>query len=389
MSKIKYLTLILICIPVILFAQKAEEQVSFARITKPHTYYVEQAELWWHEVENDKTSEDNWYNYFRACRNAHGTADWSSDFIKESPYLKTGDSILSLIKQHIPNTFTHYYLSYLKNGIGTGNGEDILKAYEMNPDFEGIHSSVVSYAESSLDRTLRKQVNKEWHKTNYLSSQLMTYAYNALMSLDSNAVIFVQHDNDTYPMWMLQDALGIRSDVTVISIDFLLLDAYRISTYKALNVPELSLGTIDLDEYHSNWRKVLTHVLKNHKADYPVYLSMTVAAELYEGFEQQLYVSGLAFRFSKNKLDTSLINKKLYEEKFMLDYLSQTLSYDMNQTNVDYQNLNYLNCFENVYKQYKSLDRHDDAKKIKDLSLTLVNRLNRKEYTDWVNSTFN
>lgn len=393
MPKNLQLTLVLLCMPVILLAQKAEQkaekQISFARESKPHSYYVSQAELWWKEVEKNKHSEDNWYNYFRACRNAHGSADWSSDFINESPYLKTADSIMSLIDQNIPNTFTYYYLSYLKNGIGVGNGEDILKAYEMNPDFEGIHSSVISYAESSLDRALRKRVNKDWHKTNYLSGQLLVYAYNVLMSLDSNAVVFVQHDNDTYPLWMLQDALSIRTDVTVISIDFLLLEDYRKKIYSQLDVAELDLGEVDLDEYHSNWRKVLTHVLKDYKSNDPVYLSMTVAGELYKGFEKQLYPSGLAFRFSTNEFNPDVINKKLYEDTFMLDYLHQNLSYDVNQTNVDYQNLNYLNCFENVYKQYKSQGQNDDAKKVKDLSLLLVGRLGRKEYTDWVNSTFN
>lgn len=383
------LTFIVLSAPLMLFAQKAEKQISFARESKPHTYYVQQAELWWKEVEKNRKSEDNWYNYFRACRNAHGTADWSSNFINESPYLKTADDIMVQMEQHIPGTFTWYYLSYLKNGIGTSNGDDILKAYEMNPHFEGVHSSVISYAESILDRDLRERVNKDWHKTNYVSSQLLVYAYNMLMSLDSNAIVFVQHDNDTYPVWMLQDALGIRQDVTVISIDFMLLENYREKTYQQLNVSELDLGEVDLDEYHSNWRKVLTHVLKNYKSNNPVYLGMTVAGELYEGFEKQLFPSGLAFRYSAENINIDAVNRKLYEDTFMLDYLYKNLVYDENQTNVDYQNLNYLNCFENVYKQYKNQGQNAAADKVKELSLLLVGRFDKQEYTDWVNSTFN
>ncbi len=54
----------------------AEPQISFANESKPHSYYVKQAELWWKEIEKDKTSETSWYNYYRACRNAQGTANW-------------------------------------------------------------------------------------------------------------------------------------------------------------------------------------------------------------------------------------------------------------------------------------------------------------------------
>jgi len=154
---ISILVLLLVISPGVIFGQKAERQISFARESKPHSYYVRQAELWWNEIQKDSSSEHNWYNYFRACRNAHGTADWRSDFINESPYLRTGDSIIVLIGKHIPNSFSFYYLSYLNQGIGTDNNQNLLKAYSMNPDFEGIHSSVISYAESALDTALRKK----------------------------------------------------------------------------------------------------------------------------------------------------------------------------------------------------------------------------------------
>jgi len=371
-----------------LHAQKPEKQISFAAQSKPHSYYVQQAELWWGEVEKNKQSEEAWYNYFRASRNAHGTADWRSDFIKESPYLRTGDSILAMIGRHIPGTFTHNYLTYLNQGIGTDNSEHLLIAYRMNPDFEGIHSSVVTLAESRLDMALRKKVNSEWHNTAYLSPQLLTYAYNVLQSLDTAAVLFTQHDNDTYPLWMLQDALGIRDDVRVINIDFLLLEDYRKQIYRQLDVPELKLGEIDLDEYHSNWRKVLTHVLAAYAAKRPVYLGMTVAGELYKDFEKSLHPTGLAYKFSKEPMDVSAINRRLYEDTFLLDYLRHMLSPDRNQANVNWQNINYLTCFKDVYRQYISEKKSDEARALKELSLLIAGRVERKEYVEWVEKEF-
>ncbi len=47
----------LLLIPVFIFGQKPENQISFAQESKPHSYYVEQAELWWEEIEKDKTNE--------------------------------------------------------------------------------------------------------------------------------------------------------------------------------------------------------------------------------------------------------------------------------------------------------------------------------------------
>ncbi len=80
--------ILLLFLPSSINAQLPERQISFAKESKTHEYYVKQSELWWKEIEKDKSSEENWYNYFRACRNAQGTANWRDDFVKESPYLK-------------------------------------------------------------------------------------------------------------------------------------------------------------------------------------------------------------------------------------------------------------------------------------------------------------
>ncbi|PKL85592.1 MAG: hypothetical protein CVV22_06715 [Ignavibacteriae bacterium HGW-Ignavibacteriae-1] len=365
-----------------------EQQVSFARESKPHSYYVEQAELWAKELQLDSLSENNWYNYFRACRNAHGTSDWRSDFVNESPYLMEGGDVVSLMKQYIPQTFTYYYLSYLTQGIGTGNYENLMKAYEINPNFEGIHSSVISYAESSLDSTLRKKINKEWYKTNYISHQLLNYNYNVLMSLDSNAILFTQHDNDTYPAWMLQDAMNIRSDVTVINIDFLLLDNYREFILNKLKVKALDLGEINIDEYRLNWEKVVAHILNNYNGNKPIYLGMTLFNHLYNDFEKQLYVSGLAFRYSTTELDLVEKNKRLYQEIFFLDYLFYTFSTDPNQVNVNYQNTNYMSCFKTVYDIYKSENNLKEANKIKGLAILLADRISNPTFLARINDEF-
>lgn len=367
---------------------QAEQQISFAQESRPHAYYVKQAELWAKELAKDSSSENAWYNYFRACRNSHGTADWRSDFVNESPYLKEGGEVARLMHSYIPNTFTDYYISYMTNGIGTANYENLLKAYEMNPAFPGIHSSMISYAESSMNPSLRKEANKEWFATNFLSSQLLNYGYNLLMSLDSNAILFVQHDNDTYPVWMLQDALNIRTDVKVISIDFLLLDQYRDSIFKELNLASQDLGEVDIDEYHENWEKVVHHVILNYKGPRTIYCSMTLFGHLYKKFEKQLIVSGLALRYSKEKIDLSAFNRRLYEEVFLIDYLEYSFRNDRNQMNINYQNANYLSCFKEVYDIYCLEKKIPKAENIKALSILLSERINNPAFVDQVKSEF-
>lgn len=97
------------------------------------------------------------------------------------------------------------------------------------------------------------------------------YAHNMLSSVAEDAIIFTNGDNDTYPLWYLQEVEGVRTDVRVVNLSLLNTGWYirqlrDHATYESEPLPISNSFT----EINKTFRKILRQGWKGRTVELPV-----------------------------------------------------------------------------------------------------------------------
>ena len=230
------------------------------------------------------------------------------------------------------------------------------------------------------DKANIELVCKKWYESNEIPQDILTTLYNMLISLEKNAVLLVNGDNDTYSCWVLQYAKNIRPDVLVLNISFTCgIDGYRTVIFKENGIKLLNDNEMNNDEISG--QKLFKHLVENLK-NRPLYVSAFEGEEMYKEYSDKMYFTGLAFKYSPKPFNNLAVLRDNVENKFLLDFLKQNFHNSYAQSAVNQMNKGYLSGFLQLYKHYKQIGENDKAKKIKELATTIAQN---SEVTEWLN----
>ncbi|MBD3348056.1 MAG: DUF2723 domain-containing protein [Candidatus Eisenbacteria bacterium] len=154
------------------------------------------------------------------------------------------------------------------------------------------------------------------------------YGWNMINFLEEDAILITNGDNDTFPLWYLQQVEGVRPDVDILNLSLVQINWY-VEQLKERDVP-MSFTYDEIDRMRPYWgrdpetgaprlvslRDIVVHdVIRETGWSRPIYFAVTVDDFL--GYYDNLRLEGMVFRLvpetERHQIDVEKTRENVFE----------------------------------------------------------------------------
>jgi hypothetical protein len=366
----------------LVYAQKAETIESIIANSHEPEWYGKQAEAWQKIVDANPKDQWAWRNLFRATNYYQSFTKGYGKSWEEQDKTRPAD-VIRKMEATLPDSYVlnlcKCRFSLSADSVASRRGDFVHRAIELMP--EDICSEDLEYLTVRLwiadpENPRVKELFTKSYQNKYFPTRIMHFNHNMLQCMEPNALYFSNGDLDTEPMKMLQEALGERTDVTIINFSFLHADSFMEALYKKLKIKPLTLNVQDYGKYGEDWYKhyesdIIMYIINESKR--PAYFSPTNGKVSILN-KDSIYNEGLILKYSPkpyNNFDVAMHNVK---EVYNLEYLAEPdLVYDSWQTS-EHMDMNHVTLLANLIGKFRKKGDEVQAQRLYNILSKCIER---------------
>lgn len=263
------------------------------------SYYLRQQRVSDQRLEQSPTDADAWLDLYKSTR----FAAYSEQEKQVEPAVQVElDNIVQQMQDNVPNTFETNYATYWNS---TNKMQDLPKleaANQMAPQRSEIYDELIGAYEMKGDAAKKKQFSAALDQAATIPAQVFTYNKNTLNSVEAGGYLITNGYDDTYPAFIEQEIRHIRPDIKVLQLELLQDKSYRDRITTELGIPKIQQG---------DYAHIVRALIASQK---PIYFSLTLPQAIILAYQDNLYLTGLALRYSGIPLDNASTLKANWEK---------------------------------------------------------------------------
>jgi hypothetical protein len=213
------------------------------------------------------------------------------------------NSVVQNLEQYAPQSFEYNYFKYVSGNYNTALFPYLEKAAQLKPDNIDVHVQLVAYYTITKQKEKAKNFLAKLFAAGKIDDDILNYTSSLLASVPKDGVLVTHGFDDTYGALYQQIIYNKRSDISIISLDFVQSETYQSELIKA----GYSLPNSDVIDNNYFQQFCKFNVSKK------LYVSMTFPKPYLQNLQENMFVVGLTFAYRNDPVSTFEDNKILFE----------------------------------------------------------------------------